>query len=105
MTQVQPAFWVRYRGAVDPQIPNTTTYTYQLTYTIVGNVPVNLSYACLGPPQLNRERFIDISWSPIVGLIRVVITRNTVVMFDSLGAEGGFSDQGQFNSSTTGVLA
>lgn len=105
MTQVQPAFWVRYRGRNDPQAPgNNTAYNYVLSYTIVGNAPVNLAYSCLGPPQLNRENFIEVKWVPIVGLIQVTITRNTVTLFQSNGSECGFTDQGQFNSATSGVL-
>lgn len=103
MIFAQPAFWARYRGAVDPAIPNSTTYTYQLIYTIVGNAPQNLTFSVMGPPQLTRQRFIEIRWSPIVGLIRATVTRASANLFDSNGAEGGFLDQGQFNSSTTGV--
>lgn len=104
MTQVIPAFWVRYRGTVDPQIPNTTSYVYTINYTIVGLAPTALGYTVLGPPQLNKQRFMEINWSPIVGLIAVTVTRGGINIFQSSGAEQGFRDEGQFLSATTGAL-
>ena len=104
MTQVQPAFWCKYRGPVDPQIPNTTAYNYTFTYTIVGNAPQNLSYGVLGPPQLTKQRYVEIKWSPIVGLVAVTVVRGGTNIFQSTGAEQGFRDEGQFISATTGVM-
>lgn len=103
MTQVQPAFWARYRGTLDPAVPNTTIYTYQLAYTIVGGIPQLLNFSVFGPPQLTRQRFIEVNWSPIVGMIRATVTRASINLYDGPGSECGFIDQGQVTSSTTGV--
>lgn len=103
MNTYAPAFAVRYRGRNDPATPLNTAYNYQLTYTIVGNAPANLLYSVLGPAQLTRENYIELMWSPIVGLIKVTISRSGTTLFESAGSEGGFTDQGQYNSSTSGV--
>lgn len=105
MTQTVPAFWVKYRGEVDPQKPSlTTAYNYSFTYTIVGNAPANLLYGCLGPPQLTKRDYIEVNWTPILGLVQVTVSRNTIGIFQSNGASQGFRDEGQIISSTGGVL-
>lgn len=103
MTQVQPAFWANYRGRNDPQLPPQIAYTYTFAYTIVGQAPVNLSYTVQGPPQLTRENYVELKWTPIVGLLAVTISRGGTNLFQSNGAEQGCVDQGQIISSTTGV--
>lgn len=105
MTQVQPAFWVRYRGDLDPQIPNNVTYTYAVTaYTNGTNVVLlSRSFSAQGPPQLTKQRYMEISWSPMVGMNRITISRNGTPYFASNGAEGGFRDEGQFTTFTGGV--
>lgn len=103
MTQVAPGFAARYRGRVDPSVPLNTAYNYQFTYTIVGQAPTNLAYGVLGPPQLTKENYIELYWTPIVGLIQVTINRAGNIIFQSPGSECGCMDQGQLTSSTTGV--
>lgn len=98
------AMAVRYRGSVDPaNMPLMTAYNYTGSFTIVGQAPVNRLFGALGPPQLTRERYMEIVWPYVPGLIRVTVSRGVTNVYDGNGAEGGFLDQGQSISSTTGV--
>lgn len=106
MTQVQPAFWAKYRGEVDPQRPNITPYAYTATMYTKNNPEVQLfsgEYTVYGPPQLNKRDYIEVRWSPAVGLTRIVITRNSVDFYQTNGAEQGFRDEGQYNVVNGGV--
>lgn len=105
MTQVAPAFWVRYRGEVDPQKPFNTTYNYAVTLLAPNNVILlSGTRTVIGPPQLTKQNFIEINWTVPPGLVRVLMTRGGNAIWQSNGASGGFRDEGQYIVNNGGVL-
>ena len=104
MAQVAPAFWVRYRGTVDSQRPNATPYVYAVTaLTATNAVLLAQTITVLGPPQLNKQNFMEINWSPMVGLTQIVISRNSAQFYRTNGSSNGFRDEGQFIQVNGGV--
>lgn len=105
MIYAAPAFWAKYRGEVDPQRPNVTPYLYQATFytTPPFTQLYTASFTVYGPPQLNKRDYVEIRWSPMVGLINVDITRNGLDWWRTNGAEQGTRDEGQYNVINGGV--
>lgn len=97
MITVAPAFWVRYRGVVDPNRPFATNYVYAVTLLAPNNVVLlSASRTVVGPPQLNKNNFMEINWTVPPGLTRVIMNRGGNAIWQSNGASGGFRDEGQF---------
>lgn len=110
MTQSIPAFWVRYRGVVDPQRPNDTTYTYvaSLYYNLAVPDPATVvTFNVLGPPQLSKHNYMEIRWTIPPGVILISINKvePTVATpwYQTNAAEQGTRDEGQFNIVNGGV--
>ena len=121
MTGVIPAFWAKYRGSVDPQIPNDTEYIYRAWFWYstggppeFGEVPTvgygPLEFTVLGPPQLTKERYIELNWTVPPGVIAIQInlespfTDPDARYYTSNAAEGGTRDEGRYNILGSGVL-
>lgn len=110
-----PAFWARYRGEVDPQRPNTTEYRYTAYFFLSsgGTLDPNglnwadfspIVFTVLGPPQLSKKDYVEIRWTYVPGLIRIIIANPIGLWFyTSNGAEQGFRDEGQYNFINGGV--
>lgn len=108
-----PAFWAKYRGVVDPQMPFGTVYTYT-AFFYHANQPVggstfayNLAYSVLGPPQLTKANYIELRWTVPPGVIGIMIEfppANPAFYYMSNAAESGTRDEGRFNILGSGVL-
>ena len=113
MTQAAPAFWVKFRGVVDPQRPFNTTYSYTAYLFLAGQYQRNgftgtgsfaaITFLVTGPPQLSKRNFMELRWNFIPALTTVLITRGGVPYYVSNGAEQGFRDEDQFLTINGGV--
>ena len=77
MTGQTLAFWARYRGGVDPQRNDlSTTYTYTAYFYGPNDLffSPSLSFSVLGPPQLTKERYIELRWNTPPGLVGIAMT-------------------------------
>ena len=114
MTGVIPAFWAKYRGTVDPNRPDLTTEYVYKAYFWYGTKAVQfqtatfdytLTFTVLGPPQLTKERFIELKWTVPPGLVAIQIDiAGDTRYYSSNAAEGGTRDEGRYNILGTGVL-
>lgn len=102
---VAPAFWVVYRGNNDPQIPLATTYVYTANFYLATGVQLySATFTILGPTQLTKRDYMDVRWTPMIGLTRVSIALNSAQYYDSEGSSQGFRDEGQYSKTSGGVL-
>ena len=106
MTQAAPAFWAKYRGPIDPQRDDlSTSYTYDASFFYANSAPAyQLSFTVLGPPQLTKERFIELNWTIPPGVIGISIDFGGNFYYSSNAAEQGTRDEGRFNVLGSGVL-
>ena len=110
MTGQPFAFWAKYRGPVDPQRNDfMTAYNYQAIFTGPNGLALQtISFGVLGPPQLTKERYIELRWNTPPGLMKIHINKNSPTAITNYyqynGAEGGTRDEGRYNILGTGVL-
>ena len=113
MIGVAPAFWVKYRGEVDPQRPDLdTNYQYIAYMWYAGmeignpNTPLQFSVTTKGPPQLNKANFMEIRWTIPPGVVGIgIITATSGYWYYlSNAAEGGTRDEGRYKVLGSGVL-
>ena len=71
--------------------------------TALNNVLLARTFAVVGPPQLTKQNYMEINWSPAVGMTQIVIAKNGTTFYRTNGASQGFRDEGQYTAINGGV--